>query len=159
MKTRDYEKFEAYMRQRDSRIDEERHLSIGMKDDVGRLLVLGGRNASIWRTPDGLYRVDQDILIGPELAVTRYNQLNSTKLPTSHITEYFNPWYAKQWRIVTEVPSRTKVGVTYSVSMGPGGQLACDTSRCLGYRFRGTCWHIEAVRDLLQYGDKISPAS
>lgn len=144
--TTDYEKFEAEMKEKDAQLPSDGpKISIGMKDEKGSLLILGGHKANLWQLKTGLYAVAGDITASPDKAIEAYNLYNGTNLPLDYIWMQFEPWYQKQYVIVANVPSRSDPSKTYTVRRNPSGELTCE---CPGYIFRRECWHIEAVKDL-----------
>jgi len=143
------------MEKRDRNLPKEGpDIHIGNKDRKGNLLILGGRNANIWRTPSGMYIVGVNVVPDAETAVDSYNKLNGVTWDLDHITKNFQPWYDKNklgigeggTRFITKVPSRSS-NKEYNVSYDQNGNLMCD---CPGFRFRGECWHTEAVAELLK---------
>lgn len=144
------------MEKQDKRLPKEGiGVSIGDKDKKGNLLILGGRNADIWRTANNTYIVGETVIGEPETAIDSYNKLNGVNLDLDYTEKTFQPWYDKNRlgigkggsRFITKVPSRTKVDKNYNVSYDQNGNLTCD---CPGFTYRGECWHIEAVADLLR---------
>ena len=126
---------------------------IGQKDSKGRILILGGRNASILKATNGLYLIGEDICASEENAVAAYNRLNSTQLQLDYITKYFQPWFNKEEekrnkeKLVIEVPSATDPTKKYRVEKLEDGSLFCE---CTGFRYRYSCWHVDAVKEMLE---------
>ena len=142
----DYEKFVKVMEEKDAKLPSEKpHISIGMKDEKGNLLILGGWKADLWRLSSGLYTVGNDTTASMEQAMVLYNQYNNAKYQLDYIWKVFQLWYEKQFVIVANVPSRTNPNVTYAVRKSPDGKLSCE---CQGFMYRGECWHVEAVKEL-----------
>lgn len=138
----DYEKFTEYMKKQDAKLP---GISIGMKDEKGNLLILGGHKANLWRLSSGLYAVGGDKTVSSEQAIELYNLYNSTNLSPDYIWKVFEPWYEKQNVIVARVPSRTNPSVSYTVRRNLSGELTCE---CMGWVYRRECWHTEAVSEL-----------
>ena len=145
----DYEEFVEYMKEKDSKPSEEPQISVGMKNSKGSLLILGGHKANLWMLTSGLYAVGGDKTVLPEEAIKNYNLYNSTNLPVNYISEVFIPWYEKQFTIVANVPSRSNPNVSYTVRRSPSGKLSCE---CPGFTYRHSCWHVEAVEELISEG-------
>jgi hypothetical protein len=122
-------------------------LKVGDTDKKGSILVLGGQKVSLWKAKNNLYFIGDTITISPTIAVREYNKANNTKLEDSYIEKYFEPWYQKHARLLIDVPSRSENGKYYSIRKEVDGSLTCE---CPGFRFRKTCWHIEAVQELLE---------
>ena len=142
----DYDKFAEYMKKQDSILPSDKpSVSVGMKDEKGSLLILGGYKANLWRLSSGLYAVGGVRTSLPEQAMELYNQYNGTSLPLDYVWKVFEPWYEKQFVIVARVPSRTDPNRSYTVRKSPSGELSCE---CYGYMFRRACWHTEAVKEL-----------
>jgi len=142
----DYEKFVEHMKKEEAKLPSDKpSISIGMKDEKGSLLILGGHKTNLWRLPSGLYAVGGDITAQEEEAVKSYNQYNGTNLQSDYIWKVFQPWYEKQNVIVAKVPSRTIPSMSYAVRKNLSGELTCE---CPGFTYRGECWHTEAVKEL-----------
>lgn len=142
----DYEKFEKQMREQDAKLPKEgAHVPIGVKDEKGNLLILGGHKVNLWRLASGGYAIGNETAPDPRQAVKIYNQYNNTELQDDYVLEIFGRWYEKQTTIVARVPSRTDPSRTYTVRRNPSGELTCE---CQGWMFRGYCWHTEAVKEL-----------
>jgi len=124
----------------------QKTVAIGESNAEGHVFVLGGTNAGIWMLPGGTFSVGGAPKLTEEDAVQEYNLQNSTNLGLDHIRKYFIPWYKKQRQIVAVVPSRTTPGETYTITRGQNGELICDP-KCTGFRYRRTCWHIEAIEE------------
>jgi len=157
-----YESFERYMKKKEDKKRKKdkgkspppttEGCSIGGKDSKGNLLILSGWKASIWELKNGVFKVGEDTCLTPQLAIRTYNSLNSTKLSEDYIDTYFRPWYSKQTEILIEIPSSRDIGTKYRIRREPGGILTCE---CPGFRFRGTCWHVKAAKDIMkEMGDK-----
>ena len=121
------------------------NVHIGMKDEKGSLLILGGHKANLWRLSSGPYAVGGDRTTSVEQAIEGYNLYNGSNLPTDYIWKVFEPWYEKQNTIVAQVPSKTNPDVSYTVRRNPSGELSCE---CKGYIYRHECWHIDCVKEL-----------
>lgn len=144
--TTDYEKFVKHMQELDSRrTPEGRKVSVGQKDEKGSLLILGGHKVDLWQLKNGLYSVAGEVTAEAEKAIESYNLYNSTKLKLDYIWEVFKPWYNEQNVIVAQVPSKSDPSRTYTVRRNPSGEYTCE---CLGFRFRGDCWHTQATKEL-----------
>lgn len=144
--TTDYEKFEAEMKERDTKLPSDGPItSIGMKDEKGSLLILGGHKANLWQLKSYLYAVAGEVTAAADKAIELYNEYNGTKLPSDYIWMQFEPWYQSQYKLVANVPSKSDPNRTYAVRRNPSGELTCE---CLGFTFRGYCWHTEAVKEL-----------
>ena len=144
----EYEKFTEHMRKQDAKLPiEKSSVSIGVKDENGNLLILGGWKANLWRLRDGLFAVGEDRTVAADYAIELYNFYNGSKLPVDYIQTVFEPWYEKQYIIVAKVPSRTNPRKSYNVTRSPEGELICDP-KCRGFKFYGYCWHTEAVKEL-----------
>jgi len=124
--------------------EEPSNLSIGMRDLRGNLLVLGGQLGNLWLLKNGLFSVNGEVSATSSLAIEAYNKLNGTKLPLTYVEDWFLPWFEKQLSFI-EVPSATNPGISYKVRKEPGGTLSCE---CKGFRYRGDCWHVQAVKEL-----------
>lgn len=135
-----YQEFEQYMRNKDEKSD----ITVGKKDKGGNLLILGGAHANLWQLASGLFDVASEKFADDEEAVKCYNQYNSSELRLDYIRTVFMPWYEKQFKVVTEVPSATS-DKKYTVRRDPNGNLTCE---CMGFRFRRACWHIDAIKEL-----------
>lgn len=124
--------------------DDAKGLSIGMRDKRSNLLVLGGKRSNLWRLSNGLYAVDNEVTASPEASIEAYNKVNETKLELDYIEQWYKPWDKKQVKYVL-VPSRTNPSKSYKVKTEPGGYISCE---CQGFMYRGSCWHVNAVREL-----------
>ena len=136
-----WSEFEKYMRAEDEKPSTD--VPMGGTDKGGNLLILGGHRVNLWRSKNGLFDVAGEKTASAEEAVRLYNLYNSTSIKEDHISTVFAPWYEKQFKVVTEVPSASSDKL-YTVRRNPDGKLTCE---CPGFTFRGTCWHIEAVKE------------
>ena len=142
----EYERFEAEMKKRDAKLPSFKPgISIGMKDEKGNLLVLGGHKVNIWLLASGKYAVAGDITDSGVEAVILYNQYNGTKLDTDHIWKVFWPWYRSKDILVAMVPSSSDPNVEYAVRKNLSGELTCE---CRGFQFYHHCWHTDAVKEI-----------
>lgn len=157
----DYEKFKKYIDSKEStrpRIPVPgKILPIGKKDKLGNLMILGGREVDIVRTTSGRYLVGLNVYLGEEEAVQAYNSLNGTRLQLDYISTYFQPWFEKQIlktsknRFIVSVESKSDPDKSYDVHYDQNGNLICE---CPGFRYRGSCWHTEAVKEMLEEQEK-----
>lgn len=121
---------------------------IGKRNKEGELLVLGGWQEDLYRTPAGKFRVGSELLKTSEEGVTAYNRANETNLKTDYFEKYFKPWYKKKYggKKVLTVESSSGKG-TYDVVVDEYGTLTCT---CPGFRYRGKCKHSDIVKALLK---------
>ena len=141
----DYEKFLEHMK-REEKEDSPKssNLSIGMKDEKGSLLLLGGRKSRLWQLRSGEYAVGGERTSNEEEAMKAYNRVNTTKWPLNYITKQFLPWYERQAHLILTVPSSRPGYPPYHVRKESDGKLSCE---CLGFFHYGHCWHIDAVKE------------
>ena len=139
-----WDEFEAYMREQDKKPSTD--FPIGRTDKGGNLLILGGHKVNLWRSKNGLFDVAGEKTASEEEAVKLYNLYNSTSIKEDHISTVFAPWYEKQFKVVTEVPSASS-NKLYTIRRNPDSKLTCE---CLGFMFRGNCWHVEVVKEAEQ---------
>ena len=132
-----YQQFEKWQRNQDEKSD----VVVGSKDKGGNLFILGGHKANLWQLANGLFEVAGEKFADDTEAMEAYNQFNSTDLSPEYIRKIFYPWYEKQFHEVTKVPSATS-DKEYTIRRGPDGKLECN---CLGFRYRHSCWHVDAV--------------
>lgn len=123
-------------------------ISIGQKDEEGNLLILGGWNENLLRTPKGYFKVGKRSYINSGEAIGAYNEANETKLQKDYVETYFKPWYEKKYggRTTLTVPSSSG-DKTYEVSVDEFGNVSCN---CPGFMYRGKCRHSDVVKELLE---------
>lgn len=126
---------------------QEEGLTIGKKNKAGDTLVLGGWNADLFRSPSGIFKIGNEVLIGTGTAVDAYNRWNGTKLPDDYIERYFHPFMEKNFsgKKVLRVPSSSGKA-SYDVTIDEYGDITCT---CKGFEIRHKCRHSDAVRELL----------
>jgi len=145
----DYEKFLEDMKEKDAKLPSDGpKISIGMKDEKGSLLILGGHKAKLWQLKTGLYAVAGEVTADASKAIELYNQYNNTKLASDYIWMVFEPWYKKQYKIIATVPSSRDPNLKYNITQGPNGEILCDP-RCKGFRHYGHCWHTDMIKELI----------
>jgi hypothetical protein len=135
--------FEEHMRREEER--SSNNLAMGETSKDGKLLILGGYKADLWRLRNGLYEVGLNQTALATTAIKDYNLYNGTNLSEDYISEVFYPWYEKQFKVIAEIPSDSKPGLVYKIRRGPDGKLTCE---CIGFRIRGTCKHVEYIKEV-----------
>ena len=122
---------------------------IGGTDKGGNLLVLGGHKVNLWRLDNGLYEVAGEKTALATEAIKLYNLYNSTTIQEDYISAVFYPWYEKQFKVIAEIPSDSIPGLNYKIRRAPDGKIVCDP-KCIGFRIRGTCKHVEYIKQVEQ---------
>lgn len=129
-------------------------VSLGETDKNGNLLILASSKAYLFRTYQGLYTVvtgkdKYENFSDESEAISYFNKISGTSYKPDYISSFFQPWFIKKEKLdeVYKVPSRTSPGVEYEVAKDSNGNLQCT---CTGFTYRGSCWHVDAVRDLLK---------
>lgn len=121
--------------------------------------MLGGGNAKLFRIYDNHY-VLKSTKDGDEIsadsnqeAMEAYNYLNHTNWALDYIEKTFEPFYEKHFLIYTEetfpVESLSHPGDYHDVKRLRDGSLVCD-AKCMGFRIRHHCSHVDLVRDFLK---------
>ena len=141
----DYEKFLEHMKKEEKEdTPKSPSLSIGMKDEKGSLLLLGGRKSRLWQLHSGEYAVGNLRTNNTVVAMQAYNVANGTGQALDYITQQFLPWYKRQTKLILTVPSSRPGYPPYHVRRESDGRLTCE---CLGFIHYGYCWHIDAVKE------------
>lgn len=142
-----WKEFEAHMRKEDTKPSTD--VIIGGTDKGGNLLILGGHKVNLWRAENGLYEVAGEKTAFATEAIKLYNLYNGTSLREDYISTVFFPWYEKQFIVIAEIPSDSVPGLVYKIRRAPGGKVICDP-RCIGFRIRGTCKHVDYIKAVEQ---------